>query len=349
MSVLLSFRNNLFSSFLLAFIFVLVGFVQQLVEEGITSFSILLEFILIWWGFTIVLFAFRWLAEKGIARIEQHVKWEHQTIKRLLADFGLMSLQVIIVSGLVSFLMIQIVESLGTEFLKVNLWFWISMVFALVSTAWILEEVKFIQWKSHQLQLMNEQLEKEQTRSHLQSLKNQLKPHFLFNSFNVLSNLIHTNTKQADDFVIALSKVYRYVLELSEEVVVTLRKEVEFLDSFIFLQKIRFEDNLIFTNEIGNEKLQTLVPPLTLELLAENAIKHNIISKEKPLTISLKTIGDMLVVTNNYCPKKEQKDTIGKGLVNLKERLELLGTKGFEAKVEGDLFVVKVPLSFNSV
>src|SRR5690606_31960409 len=128
-----------------------------------------------------------------------------------------------------------------------------------------------------------------------QSLKDQLNPHFLFNSLNVLSNLVFEDATKSSKFIQQLSKIYRYVLEVHQEELVSLERELAFAENYLSLQKIRFEDALNFKMEVELGDNYYL-PPLSLQLLLENAIKHNIVSRDKPLEIIISQNKDELTV-----------------------------------------------------
>lgn len=189
-----------------------------------------------------------------------------------------------------------------------------------------------------------ERLEKENMRSQLESLKTQMSPHFLFNSFNALLSLIDSDKEKAKHFLLELSKVYRYVLEQNDNLVVELKEELKFINSYIYLNKIRFGDNLIFETDIDANNLSKFIPPLTLQSLVENAIKHNIISENKPLTIRITNDRDRLIVTNNLQTRNEKIISTGIGLKNLKERYFLLGNKEPEFGIVNDQYIAKIPL-----
>ncbi|ADR23638.1 hypothetical protein MATR_25060 [Marivirga tractuosa] len=189
-----------------------------------------------------------------------------------------------------------------------------------------------------------EQLRTEKLAGQYQSLKNQLNPHFLFNSLNVLTNLVYENADQSASFIQQLSKIYRYVLDVQQEELVSLADEIGFAQNYLSLQKIRFEENLIYdikTDYIDNFYL----PPLSLQLLLENAIKHNVVSMEHPLKITIHQKGDVLIVCNNLQAKNSQEiGRKGIGLENIKRRYELMSDKmPVITKTETE-FSVKLPL-----
>ncbi len=198
--------------------------------------------------------------------------------------------------------------------------------------------------RRQQFLLEEEQLAKQQALSKASALQNQLNPHFMFNTLNVLSGLIHEDIDKADQFIKKLSDIYRYFLEQNDEIVVSLEKELTFIENYIYLQKIRFEDKLLVDISIPAEKKECLLPSLSLELLVGNAIKHNIISAAKPLRIDIFTEGNFLVVKNNLQIRKDAVPSHGMGLKNLKERLHLLGLDTGSFKTDGDHYIARVPL-----
>lgn len=177
-----------------------------------------------------------------------------------------------------------------------------------------------------------------------EALKNQVNPHFLFNSLNTLSSLIDENPRQANEFVQKLSSVYRYVLAHRDKETVLLQEEVEFIKSYIFLNKIRFGDNLTTAIDINEECFALHIPTLTLQMLVENAIKHNVISSQKPLHITIGCKDGYIEVSNNLQPKLMLAESSGIGLNNIIERYKFLTKQEVLITKTETCFVVKVPL-----
>jgi sensor histidine kinase YesM len=186
-----------------------------------------------------------------------------------------------------------------------------------------------------------ERLQKENVKAQYDSLKNQVNPHFLFNSLNALTNLVYEDQDKAAKFIKQLSEVYRYVLDTREKELVSLDDEVRFLESYLFLQQIRFGDKLRLEIDLKNASGQ--VAPLALQMLIENAIKHNIIAEEQPLNIKVYSKDDSIVVENNLQKKTIlTEDSSGLGLENIKKRYEFLTDR--KVKVDQFNFVFKVEL-----
>ena len=176
------------------------------------------------------------------------------------------------------------------------------------------------------------------------ALKNQLDPHFLFNSLNVLTSLIEENPVNAQKFTTSLSKVYRYVLEQKNKELVSVDEELEFAKTYMSLLKMRFEDSIIFDIPEKANNPESKVVPLSLQLLLENAVKHNTVTSKKPLHIKIYEVADRLVVENNLQPKQIVKKSSGVGLNNIMQRYDLLTNKKININKEANRFVVSIPM-----
>ncbi len=177
------------------------------------------------------------------------------------------------------------------------------------------------------------------------ALKNQLDPHFLFNSLNVLTSLIDENPESAQKFTTSLSKVYRYVLEQKNKDLVTVDEELDFARTYMTLVKMRFEDSIVFEIPDRASNPESKVVPLSLQLLLENAVKHNMVTSSKPLHIKIyeDTQGN-LVVENNLQPKQIVKKSSGVGLENIKQRYHLLTNKKVTINEQAGRFAVAIPM-----
>jgi LytS/YehU family sensor histidine kinase len=185
-------------------------------------------------------------------------------------------------------------------------------------------------------------LQKETIKSQYESLRNQVNPHFLFNSLNALTNLVYEDQDKAAKFIKQLSDVYRYVLDTRDRELVSLDEELKFLNSYLFLQQIRFGKKLkVDINLSGDLK----VAPLVLQMLIENAIKHNVISDDDPLTIRLFQENGWLVVENNRRHKRTlPEESTGVGLANIRSRYTYFSDKPVVVISEEARFVVKLPI-----
>lgn len=176
------------------------------------------------------------------------------------------------------------------------------------------------------------------------ALKNQLDPHFLFNSLNVLTSLIEENPEAATRFTTSLSKVYRYVLEQKNKELVTLEEELKFAELYMSLLAVRFEDSIVFTLPSKLEDPQAKVVPLSLQLLLENAVKHNQVMPSKKLYITISEENGNLVVTNNSQPKQVLKESTGVGLRNIRDRYKLLTKRPVVVNQNGKEFRIAIPI-----
>ena len=211
-----------------------------------------------------------------------------------------------------------------------------------VIIASILISVSF--FKSWREAVINEEkLKRESIALQYKALKNQVNPHFLFNSLNTLTSLVYQNPDTAVKFIKQLSDIYRYILEHEADELVSVKDEIEFVKKYTFLQQIRFGDNLKvnFSTENGKDKY---IVPASVQMLVENAIKHNIVSSEDNLIIDILTEGDYIVVRNNLQRKSAVKDSGGIGLGNIRSRYGFLTDNKLITEENDKEFVVKLPV-----
>lgn len=175
-------------------------------------------------------------------------------------------------------------------------------------------------------------------------LKQQVNPHFLFNSLNTLKSMIEIGDKHAGDFIIKLSDFYRHTFENKKTDLIPLYEELEILDAYIFLLEARFENGINIQINLDDQVRKTFIPPFTLQLLMENCIKHNIVSLEKPLFIEIYREQDYLIVQNQLQLKKTPEFSTKKGLENIDERYLLLSGKNISIDQDLSCFSIKLPL-----
>ena len=192
--------------------------------------------------------------------------------------------------------------------------------------------------KAHQTEL----LQKDFNQFRLQALKNQVNPHFLFNSLSVLSSLVHRDAALAEQFVIRLSQAYTYILGQKEAGLVPLEEELRFLRSYFFLLKIRFGDKLQLETDVRNTG--GMVPPLILQLLLENAVKHNKMSAQQPLKVTIRCQGDALVVENNVSRRDSGAESTGLGLENIRKRYGMITSAEVKVIEAEGKFSVVIPV-----
>jgi two-component system LytT family sensor kinase len=205
----------------------------------------------------------------------------------------------------------------------------------------------FTRWE-HSL-YESERLKKESLISQFELLKNQVSPHFLFNSLNALITLVPEDPKLAVLFIQRLSNVYRHALNNNEKNIVSLETELQFLGDYIFLNQMRFGENLQVHYELPENLTQFKVIPFALQMLVENAIKHNIISNKKPLTITVSKLGNHIVVNNNLQKKTSGVESTRTGLQNIINRYQLLTEQLVEVMVTETNFSVSLPLIYDDI
>lgn len=199
------------------------------------------------------------------------------------------------------------------------------------------------QWQETALKA--EKLEKENAKAQLTLLKNQISPHFLFNNFNTLNGLIQESPSAASQFLEQLSNIYRSVLKYRTEEVISLKQELNTLSAYIYMLKTRFGDSLqIEENYWDNQNQTHYLPPFTLQLLLENAVKHNSFDPANPLVIRIKQVNNSIQISNNRAPLKTPVASTGMGLANIQKRFTLLSDQQIEIAQTKTSFQVKVPL-----
>jgi len=196
------------------------------------------------------------------------------------------------------------------------------------------------QWKHHFSKSVR--LEKDNIQAKYETLKTQINPHFLFNSLNSLTNIVDDN-QAAVKYIGDLSDFFRYMLSSRDKELVLVREEINLLKKYIHLQESRFKANLNITVDVPESFYHYAIPPLVLQMLVENSIKHNIISRDKPLKVSIRTEGDSLVVENNL-QKKSGINSTGQGLRNITERYKLFTSRDVEISETSHIFQVAIPL-----
>ena len=192
-------------------------------------------------------------------------------------------------------------------------------------------------------QVLEIKLKRKQIQLQLDALKSQLGPHFLFNSINTLSSLFHEDTQRAESFIRSLAGSYEYVLNKYEAPLVRVFEELSFVESYCFLMRTRFGDHLNLQVRFSPEVLQSKVPPLTLQMLVENAVKHNVIGPHQKLEVQMTEENKKLIVSNNKTAKRQKSESLNIGLKNISSRYELLVNKSVEI-IDNDEFKVVLPL-----
>lgn len=264
-----------------------------------------------------------------------------QTKRRILTQTGL-SITYTILAGTLVTLLLHLIGWIPYE-MAFHLRILVMGLFITAIIAIVYETVFYFElWKTSLLE--SERLKKTEARLQFESLKNQVNPHFLFNSLNTLASLIPVDPDKAEQFVQEFAGIYRYVLEVKDKTLVPLREEMDFATSFIYLQKIRFGENLIFDHRLDEELDQYQIPPLILQNLVENAIKHNLILKEQPLVIRLEVNEDSLLMSNNLQERSNPVASTQTGLRNMMQRLQLIVDREAHFYKKEGYFIAEIPL-----
>jgi hypothetical protein len=231
------------------------------------------------------------------------------------------------------------IESWNSEMIRLFIW----LISSLFITYWIYKLIIFI-IKKQENKVKEQKIIAGTASAKFESLKNQIDPHFLFNSLNVLSSLIEENPENAQRFTTSLSKVYRYVLEQKDKDLVPVEEELAFAKTYMNLLQMRFENSLTYEIRISNIQPEAKVVPLSLQLLLENAGKHNIISEQKPLHIQIYIEKDDLVIQNNFQKKAVLQDGQGVGIQNIISRYHIITDRKVTIEQNEHTFKVKLPI-----
>lgn len=277
-----------------------------------------------------------------IKQLNKFAEWNEKPVLRIIIQILLITTLAIVISLTIT-LFANWVSAYTEDFTGVlinNALMYIAANVILISIleGWIYySESKLAKQQAKELQQELSQIK-------FEVLKSQINPHFIFNSLNVLSGLLDKDIEKAQQFIDEFSQIYRYVLETIEQNVTNLGKELDFLQSYLFLQQIRYGKSLSYSVNIDSKFLNYYLPPLTLQLILENAIKHNIINESKPMKIELYTEEEFLMVKNNLQPKISSGNSMGLGIKNLTKRYSLITDIKPKFAVETNYYIAKLPL-----
>lgn len=287
----------------------------------------------------IFLWVDRWLDER--------LPWYYYPKKRLYTELGI-GIPISLVMSLANYYFFHFALQRPIKALPGSKFFFaylLAMVLFVGAITVFIASNFLRKWKKSLLEV--EQLKLEKMKSDYKALQTQLNPHFLFNNFNMLLSEIRRSPDNAVLITERLSDVYRYVLESKNHETVTLREEMEFAESILFLHEVRFGDHFKVKLSVPEGFSDYRLPPLTLQILIENALKHNVVSSAHPLTLEIKAEGGFLLVANTLKPRKSAYST-GLGLKNIRMRYSFLTDQKLEASADENNFTVKVPLLHNN-
>lgn len=299
----------------------------------------LFGFLLIWLFYGIGQWLDKWLA------------FENQFSLRLILDFFVNASIAILGSGAVHYLIIttiskEIPDSLWITYKESFLILWIMMI-VLVLMYNVIMLVFYAYHHYAEGQITAVKIERKQLKLQFEALRNQLSPHFLFNSLNTISSLIHQDEDRAEEFIRRLANTYQYVLGTHHQQLISLEKEMDFVNAYYFLLCVRFQEGLDLKINIPHQLLSHQVPPLTIQILLENAIKHNTFSKDQPLSISLTaTSENELKMVNNKTKSPQVVKSNHVGLKNIQKRYSYFTSNKVTIKDEND-FEVIIPIIKN--
>lgn len=277
-----------------------------------------------------------------IRYLNQNFHWHRKVISRIVIELLIAIGLAVLVSTLITLIVNGISaykDSLDSVLINNAL---ISSVLNILMMA-VLEAWLFFM-ESNRAKLKAEMLERELSQVRFEVLKSQINPHFMFNSLNVLSGLIEKDVDKAQLFIDEFAHIYRYVLETIEKPVVSLNEELDFIRSYIFLQQIRYGESLSFKVNLPSDLLGMLLPPLSLQLVLENAIKHNVVNQSQPLGIEIIHENTWLIVKNNMQRKISSHVSTGLGQKNLVKRYAMICEYVPQFMVESNHYMVRLPL-----
>ena len=280
--------------------------------------------------------------------LDSKFSWTDETRKRTIAAIVgtlVMNIALVYFCNYLNFIVIQgknPEKFFNGEMNFIN-WFFIN--FAIMISAIGHARGFMAAWKnSTKKEVVEQKLIAKSANAQFESLKNQLDPHFLFNSLNVLDSLIEENPVQAQRFTNSMSKIYRYVLEQKDKELVSVEEEIDFAKTYCELLKTRFEDAVTFEFNISEEDKKGFVVPLSLQLLLENSIKHNFATSSKPLNIKIFTEKGNLIIENNLQTRELPNTSTGVGLANIVSRYNLLTERNVFVEKSEAFFRVKLPI-----
>ncbi len=275
--------------------------------------------------------------------LERKLPWLKHPIKRMIYQVLALFIffMVVIFLGLSLWIMVSEELEFSTAAGEMIPSLKVALIFMFLSLLIGNAVLFFKNWKEATIQ--QEELKRAHLALQYQSLKDQVRPHFLFNSLSSLATLINTDADKATHFVHKLADVYRYVLEQRENELVPLKEELKFLEDYIYLQKIRYGENLRVKFSLDLDQSRMIIP-LSLQMLVENAIKHNEVSSEHPLHIEIiSTEQGHVIVRNNLRRKEVTEKSLGMGLENLRKQVAFFSNDSLLVREEAGAFIVRIP------
>lgn len=326
--------SSIFLSFLLSYYLVISN------QGELQEYSLKIGLLSVFLGL-LVTYVLYFLAIK----LDKFFPWQTQTNNRLFIGY--------LLQGIVSFSLVFGCIYLYSNFITSNENFFtdyhetlikLSILLCILLMVYSVVYFAFYSYYSFAtLQIESVKQERKQIDLQLKALKSQLSPHFLFNSLNTISSLVHTDAKRSELFIRKLANMYQFTLNSYHTTLISLKEELEFVASYQFLLETRFENKVKIDIDIPLSMYQTKIPPLTLQMLLENAVKHNTLNAQNPLKIKVFLEGNYICVKNNITEEPTSKTSFHIGLKNINTRYLLLAQKGISIS-NGTVFQVKVPI-----
>ena len=275
--------------------------------------------------------------------LDRKMHWLQSPLRRLIVQVVLTIVIVMVIIAItIPILGLFWNQQITSEIFLSQMFFMMKIAFAFLLVGTLLTNaiMFFKNWKEAAVQ--QEKLKREQLALQYETLKSQINPHFLFNNLNSLTSLISSDPEKAIDFVKKLSEVYRYVLDQKDHELVDLKTELKFLESYVFLQKIRFGSNLVVAVDVGTGNFKVI--PLSVQILVENAIKHNEISDKKPLKIRIFIDDEYYLTVENDLQKKSGSEGSGTGIQNIRDQYDFFSDRKVTISFNSERFRVSIPL-----
>lgn len=286
----------------------------------------------------------------GFLNVLLDKKWDWLEQTNLRVYYGILCTVLYTVPAVlgINYIIFVIVQGLSLDKFFSERMIWVHLFYIILSlgvSTFMQARSFMVKWKqASKFEVTQQKIIAGTANAKFESLKNQIDPHFLFNSLNVLSSLIEENPDNAQRFTTSLSKIYRYVLEQKDKELVSVEEELSFAKTYMNLLKMRFENSLFYELPAEGINPDAKVVPLSLQLLLENTVKHNVVSEQKPLHIKIFIDGDCLAIQNNFQKKEVLQDRQGVGLQNIVNRYGIVTDRKVLIEQNEETFTVKIPI-----
>jgi len=296
-------------------------------------------------GWALIIAVLTWLGNRLLTKgLDKTLSWNKWGNTRFFLHLVIgLSFLLLLINGTYYFIKVSLTEVPPTAEQLVVMNVWGAALFIPVYSIYF--SLHFLRhWRKSELDI--ERFQKENIRSQLDSLRNHLDPHFMFNNLNILSSLIDKDQNASRVFINKFAEVYRAILRTKSDDLILLSEEVDFITSYVYLIKTRFEDNIRFSIELDGQQAKKVLPPLTLQMLIENAIKHNLISEGRPLEIRVyQPDEDTLVVSNTLYKKPDAPTGLTQsGIANIRKRYAHFTEREVQVAESATHFEVSIPL-----